>query len=595
MIAVLNDLAALFPTVFPEVVEFRGGILREFLSRLETDVWTDMADEYLVVGGAGTGKTSGLAFFMHGFLKRFPGAKALVLRENRVDLNESFMETFEEEVLDPRDELDSFVLMNGTRKRPVRETRRHYLYPRDERTKRESRAVLGGMDQWERYRSTRWDLILIIEATEVSKENIEGIARAMRPQRKRPWADQEMVVPKRLVIMETNPDGPEHHLRKRAMRGVCRMVETTIRDNPTFWNRHTDSPEPEGEAYLNRLTRSTSGHVYRRLVLNEWAGAVGGIFEMWARQTHVLPGRVVQGTEETPDRIVLAEKHEVLGEAVTVARYVGGYDVGLRNAAALTVWAIDTADRAWLVHEVYEPERGIEWWAEQVVRAYEAYPMAALACDHNWYFINRFNEELHRANQRVFGRYDPQMYVLPDGLPDDVLAAMRQRHAVNASRDSGGRVRIAQNATKSTGRAVELTNLEMLRRSMMPGLDGVPRLMVLTSARQGVRPAALDIDKPWGFVEEVERAVWAKVRRNDGGPTMEAIDSACDDHAIDSAAYAQAWAWGRELGKVKAPTGGLRRARPGTWEHEEQTRPGRSLLGGDDAEDRTDWREAEWR
>lgn len=588
----LNELAAMFPSVFPEVVEFRGGVWREFLSRLDADDWIGMDDEYLVVGGAGTGKTTSLAFFVHGMCRRFPGAKWLVLRENRVDLNESFMETFEEEVLDPRDPLDSYVLMNGGRKRPVRESRRHYLYPRDRRTGRESRIVLGGMDQWERFRSTRWDGILIIEATEVSKENIEGIQRAMRPQRKRPQHDVYQAQPVRPLIMETNPDGPEHHLKKRADRGVCKLVETTIRDNPTFWNRYTNEATPEGAAYIARMTRGTSGHVYRRLVLNEWAGAVGGIFEMWSRQTHVVSGRVEKGDSETPDRIVFDPPHPVLGTSVEVVSYVGGFDIGLRNAGALGVWAFDTANRCYLVHEVYEPERGIEWWAERVVEAYEEYPMKALACDHNWYFINRFNEELHRANERLFGRFDPGMYVLPEGLSDEVIAAMRQQHAVRSSRDTAGRVRIALNATKSTGRKVDVTNLEMLRRAMMPGLDGVPRLMVLAGARWGTRPPALDIDRPWGFVEEVERAVWAKNQSHDGGPEREEISDKCDDHGIDEAAYAIAWMWGREQRKPKAA--GVRAVKRGTWEWEETKRPGKSLLGRDSDSDEEDWREKEW-
>jgi hypothetical protein len=93
---VLHDLNRLCPSVFPEVIEFRGGLYQEFVRRVLFDDWDGMHDEYLVVGGAGTGKTSALAFFFHWVQKRFPGAKGLVLRENRVDLNESFMETFEE-------------------------------------------------------------------------------------------------------------------------------------------------------------------------------------------------------------------------------------------------------------------------------------------------------------------------------------------------------------------------------------------------------------------------------------------------------------------------------------------------------------------
>lgn len=588
---ILNELHAIMPSVFPEVIEFRGGMWDELLSRLESDDWEGMHHEYLIVGGAGTAKTTGDAFFVHGVARRFPGAKILVLRQNRVDLTDSFMETFEEEVLDFENELDAYVLMNGGRKRPVRANRQHYLYPTDRRTGRQSMIRVGGMDKWERYRSTRWDIILIIEATEVAKDNIEGIARSQRPQRSRWRSLERSSLPFRCLIMETNPDGPEHHLKKRADRKTCHLIETTIKDNPGFWDRVANDFTPDGRQYVDRMTNSMSGHVYKRLVLGQWAGAVGGIFEMWSRPTHVVNGTVIEGAGDIPDRIVFAEPHRQLGPSVEVAWYLGGYDRGLRNAGSLGVWAFDTAGRMWLVHEVYEPERGIEWWGEQVAAAFAKYPMRALACDHDWYFINRFNEMIHKANEQMFGRYDPGVYTLPEGLSEDVLEAMLQRDAVVASREKGGRVRIAQNATKSHGRATDLTNLELLRRAMMPGLDGVPRFLVLSNARQGTRPPTLDADKPWGVVEEIERAVWAKRRVSaDSALPREEIDLACDDHGIDEAAYAVAYAFGREQRDVRAPKT-LRAPKIGTWEYEEQRNPGRSMFGPAPQEDASDWRD----
>lgn len=592
MIEVLHDLNRLLPSVFPEVIEFRGALYEEFIRRLIFDDWDGMHDEYLAVGGAGTGKTSALAFFFHGVQKRFPGAKGLVLRENRVDLNNSFMETFEEEVLDIRDMTDAYVLFNGTRKKPVRENRKHYLYPPDKRTGRQSRTVLGGMDKWERFRSTRWDWILIIEATEVAKENVEGIQRSMRPQRKRPGErDTASILRKRFMVMETNPDGPEHHLRKRADRGVCKELLTTVRDNAGFWDRTANDFTDDGRDYIGKMTRGMSGHVYKRLVLNEWAGAVGGVFEMWSRQTHVVHARVEPGGTDAPDRIVFATPHPELGDGVDIHWYVAGYDQGIRNAAALSVWAIDAQERSYLVHEVYAPGMGIEWWAARVVEAFTLYPVRAIACDHNWYFINKFNEELHKANVARFGAYNPDTYLVPEKLSDEHAETLFQAHKVNPSMDVGGRVRVATNATKSRGAGTTLTNLELLRRQMMPGLDGAPRLMVLSTALQGTRPEALDVDKPWGFVEEVERAVWSKQRQSaDQSLPKDEIDKSCDDHAIDGAAYAHAFAYGRNVQRPKGPS--LRRAKPGTFEYEEERRPGRSLFAPPEPE--PDEREDEW-
>lgn len=567
----LDELAAIAPTVFPEVVEIRGGVYEHFVRRLVEDDWSGMHDEYLVVGGAGTGKTSGLGFFIHGFARRFPGTQILVMREKRVDLNDSWMETFESEILEPHSALDRFVANNGGRKRPVRESRRQYIYPPDAKTGKQTRIVLGGMDRWERLRSTRWDLIMLVEATEFSKENIEGIQRSMRPARKRARERraQSPEMP-RVLIMETNPDGPEHPLRKRADRGVCFEILTTVKDNPAFWNRIRNDYEEEGRRYIDRMTRAMSGHVLQRLVHGIWAGAVGGVFEMFSRASHVINASVERGFPGEPDRIVFAQAHPVLGESVEIAYYVGGYDQGIRNAASLQVWAIDMAERSYLVHEVYEPGRGIEWWAEQVVAAYEDFPMRAIACDHHWYSINRFNDELHKANVRQFGTYDPNVYVIPESLEESRLAQMMTRDSVHSSTLVGGRLRIATNAHKSSGSKADLTNLELLRRQMMPGQDGAPRLMVLSTALKGTRPVSLDQDRPWGFCEEAERAVWAKYRESaNAAVPKDAIDISCDDHALDAAAYMHAWAYGRGTIKPKAPQ--VRAAKRGSWAwHEER-------------------------
>ncbi|MEL6908116.1 MAG: hypothetical protein AAFP22_22095, partial [Planctomycetota bacterium] len=158
----LEDLRSLIPDVMPDVLEIRGEMYEQFHRRLDEDDWKGMPQATCVHGGAGGGKTLALSNFVDRCCRRYPGLSVLILRENFVDLATSWKRTFEEEVLDADDPYDQQILEGRDR-----DGRKVYTYPVDEETGLQSTITCGGMNMWERFRSTQFHIIHIVEGTEV--------------------------------------------------------------------------------------------------------------------------------------------------------------------------------------------------------------------------------------------------------------------------------------------------------------------------------------------------------------------------------------------------------------------------------------------
>ncbi len=76
------------------------------------------------------------------------------------------------------------------------------------------------------------------------------------------------------------------------------------------------------------------------------------------------------------------ERHIGAPAADTVfVRTVVGVDWGWANPGVMLVVSLDAADHAWVREEVYERERGLDWWIEQGRRLQAEYGVQAFYCD----------------------------------------------------------------------------------------------------------------------------------------------------------------------------------------------------------------------
>jgi len=150
-------------------------------------------------------------------------------------------------------------ILNGA----AREQRHSYKYPNG------SELVVGGLDEITKILSSEWDLIYVQEAREATEDDWEHLcSRASGRAGNMPYAQ---------VIGDTNPDSPQHWIKRRADRGQLKLLESRHEDNPSI--------TPERIAALDALT----GMRYQRLRKGLWVAAEGMYFTEWHPDIHLVP------------------------------------------------------------------------------------------------------------------------------------------------------------------------------------------------------------------------------------------------------------------------------------------------------------------
>lgn len=200
------------------------------------------ADEVLICGPAGTGKTRAALEKINWFCDAHPGVRVLVCRETRVSLTESVLVTWENKVL-----WQGHPALKGDASRANRHS---YRYDNG------SEVIVGGLDNPDRIMSTEYDMIYVAEATETREEAWEKLLTRLRNDKG----------PYHQAIADCNPAAPQHWLNQRAIRGQMIRLLSLHKDNPSCT-----------EEYLGRLAQ-LSGHRRARLFEGKWVAAEGSVF-----------------------------------------------------------------------------------------------------------------------------------------------------------------------------------------------------------------------------------------------------------------------------------------------------------------------------
>lgn len=281
----------------------------------------DRAPEVLLSGPAGTGKSRALLEKVYFCMLHWPRARALIVRKTRASLTHTGVVTFEQKVLPPGSTLkrhtltDSYTLPNG------------------------SVIALGGMDNYLRIMSTEYDLIAVLESTELEENDWEALSTRLR----------NNVMPFQQLIGDCNPGPPTHWLKKRADRQALTMLESRHEDNPTV--------TPEYLAKLDALT----GVRKQRLRYGIWAAAEGLVYEAFDPNVHVV------------DRFEIPDDW----------RRFRAIDFGFTNPFSCQWWALDPDDRLYLYREIYWTQRLVEDHAQDILRHSEGERFEATVADHD--------------------------------------------------------------------------------------------------------------------------------------------------------------------------------------------------------------------
>lgn len=277
--------------------------------------------EVVAVGPAGTGKTMSAVTKLHLTARSFPGIRILMVRKVLEDLKTGALHTYVNKVQPERVGVTSF---GGNR-----------FYPAEFRYPNGSVILVVGMDKPGKVMSAEYDIIYVNEATELAEADWQALKTRLRNGK----------LPYQMLMGDCNPSGPRHWLRRRANSGQTRMIPTTHKDNPAYWDAARGEWTPLGQQYVRENLAGLTGVEYERLYLGKWAAAEGLVYPEFNPDTHV---REVD---------------------TTGWRTVMGVDVGSRNPTAIAVAHVAGDGRIHISDELYRRNMS----STDILRAIEDY------------------------------------------------------------------------------------------------------------------------------------------------------------------------------------------------------------------------------
>lgn len=226
------------------------------------ELFTSRAPELLGAGPAGTGKTFTIAWRIHIMCLRYAGSRHLMTRKDLESLKPAALTTFVNGV---QPHLFGVETFGGNKFTPA-----EFRYPNG------SVIQVTGLDRAEKVKSAEYDTIYVNEATEIPESTAEMLTSRLR----------NGVMPYQQLIMDCNPAGPRHWLRQRGHAGKTKIVESTHRDNPAYWNERTSEWTEQGQQYVNNVLANLSGVNRERLFLGKWAAAEGLVYPEFSPDVH---------------------------------------------------------------------------------------------------------------------------------------------------------------------------------------------------------------------------------------------------------------------------------------------------------------------
>jgi len=293
----------------------------------------DRSPEIIIDGPAGTGKTRAILEKVHLVAENWPGSRGLIVRKTRASLTQSGLVTFQKHVLPPATDV-RFHTQN-----------QEFQYPNG------SVVAVGGLDKDSKVMSSEYDIIAVIEATELVEADWEALSTRLR----------NGVVPFQQIIGDCNPASPSHWIRRRARAGHLVMHKSTHRDNPVLFDAESGTWTERGRDYLAKL-EALSGLRRDRLYKGLWVSAEGIIYAAFDREKHVI------------DRFAVPSDWP----------RIWSVDFGYNNPFVWQCWAISPDGDLYLEHEIYRTGRLVEDHAREIKRIAKGFgrPLDVF-CDHD--------------------------------------------------------------------------------------------------------------------------------------------------------------------------------------------------------------------
>jgi phage terminase large subunit len=283
----------------------------------------ERADELVVSGPAGTGKSRACLEKLNLMCLLNPGMRALMVRKTHASLTATGLVTWQEKVIPEALRHGVVKYFGGSGQKPGQ-----YQYSNG------SVVVVGGMDRATKIMSSEYDLIYVQEATELSENDWEALTTRLRNGK----------VSFQQLLADCNPDRPTHWLKARADKGACLMLNSRHQDNPLLYTEEGTRTRI-GESYLAKLEALT-GVRKERLLHGRWSAADGLVYDEYDPAVHLV------------DRFKIPD---------TWARW-WVVDFGFTNPFVCQWWAEDPDGRLYMYREVYMTQKTVDQHAETIAK-----------------------------------------------------------------------------------------------------------------------------------------------------------------------------------------------------------------------------------
>jgi PBSX family phage terminase large subunit len=311
-------------TITAEHVYTPRGVLR--------DLFSCRANEILVAGPAGTGKSMACLQKIHLAALVNPGMRALIVRKTLASLGSTALVTWKNRVIGEALETGAVKFYGGSPQESPQ-----YKYSNG------SVIVVGGMDRSIRIMSSEYDVIYVQEATELTEDDWEALTTRLRNGK---MSFQQL-------IADCNPAQPTHWLKARCDRGSTTMLESRHEDNPTLFTEHGKLTDV-GVSYIGKLDALT-GVRYLRLRKGLWAAADGLVYDEYDPNTHLVNGpKISSGKVTWPPE--------------DWTRY-WTVDFGYIHPMVVQFWAEDPDGKLYLYREIYRQRKTVDEVAKMAIDA----------------------------------------------------------------------------------------------------------------------------------------------------------------------------------------------------------------------------------
>lgn len=208
------------------------------------------------VGGVRSSKSYSIAQCINAYALEFPGLAIGICRKVASTLTSSVVRPF----IEVSNTFDNWSDGNFNK------SERYYVYDQGDGNPKKSTIQFFGLDDIEKIKSTKFNLIWMEEATGFTYEDFSFLQTRLSAEKPEGWKRNQ-------IVLSLNPSDARGWIRTKLLpqKDVC-LIESTYKDNPFL-----------DADYIRNIEalKENNPRMYKMLVLNQWGVSDGRVFDKW--------------------------------------------------------------------------------------------------------------------------------------------------------------------------------------------------------------------------------------------------------------------------------------------------------------------------